>query len=74
MDKGRRLLARCVREHREARGWSQYDLEEHSGVHRNYISRLERGDTNACMDLLQRLADAFGITLAEFFSEPKKRR
>ena len=68
--KGKELLALRVKEHRQARGWSQYDLEERSGVHRNYIARVEAARVNVGIDLVQRLADGFRISLTELFAAP----
>jgi transcriptional regulator with XRE-family HTH domain len=49
---------------REARGWSQADLAERSGVSKAMVSKIERGETSPTAALLARLAAAFGLTLA----------
>jgi transcriptional regulator with XRE-family HTH domain len=38
-----RRLARNLRKLREARGWSQERLADEAGLHRTYVSGLERG-------------------------------
>ena len=63
----RELLANKVRMLRKLSGWSQEDLAETSGLHRTYISGIERADRSCGLDVLERLANAFGITLAELF-------
>lgn len=52
-----------VRELRRERGWSQEELAHRSGLHRTYISSLERGERNASLKIVQRLADAFLLTI-----------
>ncbi len=57
-------LARRLHLEREARGWSQADLAERSGVSKAMVSKIERGETSPTAALLARLAAAFGLTLA----------
>lgn len=40
---GLRLIGRALRQGRHARGWTQYQLEQVSGVDQTIISRLENG-------------------------------
>jgi transcriptional regulator with XRE-family HTH domain len=68
MGKGARgRLARKLRLLRVAREWSQEDLADASGLHRTYISLLERSMCSATLDNLERLANSFGISLSELF-------
>lgn len=57
-------LARRVRLEREARGWSQADLAERSGVSKASISKIEREEVSPTAVILVRLAAAFDLTLA----------
>jgi transcriptional regulator with XRE-family HTH domain len=50
-----------VRELRQAQGLSQEGLAERSGLHRTYISSLERGQRNVGLDNLHVLARALGV-------------
>jgi transcriptional regulator with XRE-family HTH domain len=43
-------------------------LANRAGLHASYLSDLERGRQTPTLDLLNRLARALGVTLAEFFS------
>ncbi len=56
-----------VRKHRKSLGFSQEELAERSGLHRNYISDVERGRRNLSLDALLRLAKGLGINIRELF-------
>jgi transcriptional regulator with XRE-family HTH domain len=43
------------------RDWSLSDLEERSGVPRNSISLIERGDAELTLDKMRRFGRAFGV-------------
>ncbi len=66
----RRRLAENLRVRRVLRGWSQEDLAEAAGLHRTYVSAIERAGRNVGLDNLQRLAAAFGISIPDLFTEP----
>jgi transcriptional regulator with XRE-family HTH domain len=65
----RLLIGQRVRELREARGiTSQEKLGELAGdLHRTFVGRVERGETNISIENLVRITDALGVSLAEFF-------
>jgi len=50
---------------RRKRGWRQLDLAEQAGINENYVSDLELGRKEACLQTLKALASAFEITLSE---------
>lgn len=43
------------------RGWSQEQLGFKSGLHRNYVGGIERGERNVAIVNIARLAKAFGV-------------
>ena len=51
----------AVRKWRTKRGLTQEELAEKSGLHRNYISDLERGTRNVGLENILALAKALGI-------------
>jgi transcriptional regulator with XRE-family HTH domain len=56
-------------------GVSQEALAATASLHRNYVGLLERGQRMPSLLVVQRLANALGITMSEFVSEierPKK--
>ena len=59
------LLGNRIRKLRQDRGWRQLDLAEQAGLNENYISDLELGRKEACLNTLSTLSQAFEIKLAE---------
>ncbi len=52
----RRLLARRLRELRFKRSWPQETLAAQAGLHRTYISGIERAERNIGLDNVEKLA------------------
>jgi transcriptional regulator with XRE-family HTH domain len=64
MDVGRRIGAN-IKRLREAQGLSQEELADRAGLHRTYVSQLERAVKNATFLSLDKIARALGVPLAE---------
>ena len=64
----RPALGARIRELRLDLKISQEELASRAALHWTYLSDLERGRQTPTMDLINRLARALGITLAEFFA------
>lgn len=54
-----------VRRLREARGLSQEALAFEAGMHRTYVSGIERGVRNPTVTVLERLAIALKVSMAD---------
>ena len=61
-------LGRALREVRGDRRISQEELGLRTGVHRNYIGGIERGERNPSVTTIATLADALGLKLSELFA------
>ena len=64
----RDLLAVNMVKLRQERGWSQEDLAFEAELHRTFIAHVERQVRNISLDNIEKIADAFGITVAELLS------
>jgi len=61
----RRQVGRNLKRIRKERGWSQEELAFESGLHRTYISGIERGARNPTIDILARLAATLRVGVEE---------
>jgi transcriptional regulator with XRE-family HTH domain len=64
---GRRVFGERIRTLRQDRGLSQERLAEMAGVHRTYLSSLERGERNVSLDNIIAIAEALGVSPADLF-------
>jgi transcriptional regulator with XRE-family HTH domain len=62
-------LGRAVREARAELRISQEELSLRTGVHRNYIGGIERGERNPSVKTIARLAAALEVRPSELFRE-----
>lgn len=64
MDISKRLIAL-----REQCGYTQNGLAERAGVSQSHLRRVERGEADITVGLLQLLCDAMNVSLKEFFAD-----
>ena len=64
----RQVFAENLRSLRAERGLSQERLAELSGLHRTYVSSVERKERNISLDNMARLARALDTDLATLLS------
>jgi len=65
--KAQEQLGMRVKYLRKKLRWSQEDLALNANINKNYICDLENGRRNPSLEILERLAVAFNITLEELF-------
>lgn len=58
-----------ITKYREERGWTEYQLAEHSGLPQSTISSWYRKNMVPTVPSLEKICTAFGITLSQLFAE-----
>jgi len=61
----RQRLADNMRKFRREKGWSQEELAHQAGVHRTYISGVERLVRNPTITIVGRIAEALGEAVGD---------
>lgn len=69
VDRRRVIFGARVRELRERAGLSQEALAERAGLHRTYLSSLERGQRNVGFDNIAALAVALEVPMSSLFED-----
>lgn len=59
----RKKFGKRLRALREERGWSQEEFADRAGLHRTYVSAVERGVRNPTLSVIERLAKALGMSI-----------
>jgi transcriptional regulator with XRE-family HTH domain len=62
-------LADNLKRLRKKRGWSQTQLAEQIGSHLSHINRIETGKYNPSLDVVQKLASTFDVTIDYLVSD-----
>ena len=63
----RKILSLC-----DERNWSTYELAIRADITHSTLNSALNRDTAPKLDTLQRICDAFGITLAQFFIDDEQ--
>jgi transcriptional regulator with XRE-family HTH domain len=61
------LFGKAIRALREERGYSQEELAERAGLHRNYVGGVERGERNVALENIVKLASALSVRTRDLF-------
>jgi len=61
------LLGSAIKAYRTSLGISQEELAHRAGLHRTYVSDLERGARNPSIESIEKLARALRISVAKLF-------
>lgn len=64
-----KAIGQRIRNYRTKQGLSQEKLAELSGCHPTYIGQLERGEKNATIESIERIAAALNIPLSKLFEK-----
>ena len=64
-----KFVGQRIRNHRIRLELSQEKLAELSGVHPTYIGQLERGEKNATLESIEKIARALNISLSQLFEK-----
>jgi transcriptional regulator with XRE-family HTH domain len=61
----RQRLGLNLRRERAKHGWSQEEFADRAGIHRTYVSDLERGSRNPTITVVEKLAAALGLSASD---------
>lgn len=61
----KRVLAYNLKRLRTTAGLSQEELADRAGVHRTYVSSVERGERNVSLENIFHLAEGLGVDVRE---------
>jgi transcriptional regulator with XRE-family HTH domain len=50
-------------------GYSQEELAERAGLHRNYVGGVERGERNVALENIVKLAKALSVSPRDLFAD-----
>ena len=64
-----KILGQRIRNYRTAKGLSQEKLAELAGCHPTYIGQIERGEKNATIESMEKIATALQISLSTLFEK-----
>ena len=64
-----KIIGQRIRNYRTQKGLSQEKLAEFAGCHPTYIGQLERGEKNATLESVEKIASAMDISLSELFDK-----
>ena len=67
----RRRLGLNLRRLREEQGFSQESFADHCGLHRTYVSGIERGVRNPTVLILDKIAKALKVPAGQLLDEPR---
>lgn len=68
-DRTLHIIANNLKEIRETKGFSQEKLAAMAGVHRTYISMIERCQKNVTVSCLDKIASALNVDIIDLLHE-----
>ena len=67
MQGAQKRLGKRIAQLRRKKGFSQEGFAHECGFHRSYMGAVERGEKNITLAMVERVAKALKMTLAELF-------
>jgi transcriptional regulator with XRE-family HTH domain len=67
-----KAFGRVVRKHREAKRLLQEKLADLAGIHRTYVSSIERGKVRLGLDIALKVAAGLGMPLHKLIAEAER--
>ncbi|OUP71512.1 transcriptional regulator [Anaerotruncus colihominis] len=67
-----KVFSSNLRKYRTSLGISQEAFAEKAGLHRTYISAIERGKRSISLDNIQKISDALGVETYLLFLDNEK--
>ena len=64
-----KLIGQRIRNYRTQQKLSQEKLAELSGCHPTYIGQVERGEKNATLESIEKIASALDVSLSQLFEK-----
>jgi len=64
-----RRLAERVKRYRKERQWSQEELADRAGLHRTFVSQIERATKKSTIVTVDRIAKALEVTCGQLLDE-----
>lgn len=72
MSKIATTVGKRIRSYRLQLGFSQEKVAELSGCHPTYIGQVERGEKNATLESIEKIAAAIGVPLSALFDKMER--
>lgn len=67
------IIGQRIRNYRIQKNLSQEQLSELANCHPTYIGQLERGEKNATLESIQKVAQALNIPLSQLFEKNRRK-
>lgn len=67
-----KIVAGNLRRLRKQRGWTQEELAHRADINRNYVGMIERLENSPTIEMIERLAKAFGVRPITLLKKEKK--
>jgi transcriptional regulator with XRE-family HTH domain len=63
-----KLFGNRIKQLRIEKKWSQQELADETGFHKNYIGMVERGERNIALKNIEPLAKIFNLSISELLN------